>query len=106
MRRAGGRRGQRPDPPPVPTVVRVPADQIASFSPGDAIHRPLPGSNAWPDAAVLLTYAEIRRLIALHLDNLSRTMGHTHPWTDARRTAEAMRAGETPLLLSEVLGES
>lgn len=81
---------------------------IASLGPGRHTHapepeRPLPAANAWPDDAVTITYGELRALVALHLDTLSRTLGKVAPWDDARRTARAMRDGETPLLLSEVL---
>lgn len=66
-------------------------------------HRPHPAANAWPDDAVLLTYGELRALIALHLDNLAQVMGRTAPWDDARRQARAVADGEAPLLLSEIL---
>jgi hypothetical protein len=69
----------------------------------DDLRRPHPGANAWPDDAVTVSYAELRQLVALHLDLLASNMGKVAPWEDARRSAGAMRDGETPLLLSEVL---
>lgn len=58
---------------------------------------------AWPEDALTLTYGEMRQLIALHLDQLGHTLGRVAPWEDAHRAARAMRDGETPLRVSEVL---
>jgi hypothetical protein len=66
-------------------------------------HRPHPAANAWPDDAVTLTYAELRRLVALHLDLARNQMPNTQPWGWVKERARAMRDGETPLLLSEVM---
>lgn len=66
-------------------------------------HRPLPSSGAWPDDAVLLTYSELRRLVALHLDLAQQGMPNTKPWWWIKDRARAMRDGETPLLVSEVM---
>lgn len=66
-------------------------------------YRPLPGANAWPDDAVLLTYAELRRLVALHLDLVAQTMPHDRPWAWVAVRAGAVRDGEAPLLIGEVL---
>jgi hypothetical protein len=51
-----------------------------------------PRLDAWPDDAVLLTYRELRRLIAVHLEQ-----------HDAGEAARAMLDGEAPLRVSEVL---
>jgi hypothetical protein len=105
-----------PVPPPVPVTHPVdaahpPADfddgppdlerswRLTSANPD----RPMPGANAWPDDAVLLTYAELRSLIALHLDLARNQMPNTQPWGWVKERARAMRDGETPLLLSEVM---
>jgi hypothetical protein len=65
--------------------------------------RPHPAANAWPDDAVTVTYAELRRLVALHLELCSATMPRDKPWDWMRMRAGAVRDGETPLLLSEVM---
>lgn len=65
--------------------------------------RPVPAANAWPDDAVLLTYAELRALVSLHLDLCRETMPGVAPWDWIKDRARAMRDGETPLLLSEVM---
>jgi hypothetical protein len=65
--------------------------------------RPVPATNAWPDDAVLLTYAELRGLVSLHLDLVRECMPRTEPWGWVEARARAMRDGETPLLLSEVM---
>lgn len=69
---------------------------------GDA-HRPVPAANAWPDDAVLLTYAELRRLVALHLDLARQGMPREKPWEWIASRGRAVRDGEVPLLLAEVL---
>jgi hypothetical protein len=51
-----------------------------------------PHPDAWPDDAVLLRYAELRRLVALHLERYTNT-----------RVARAMLEGDVPLRLAEVL---
>lgn len=63
-----------------------------------------PDEGVWPDGGITLTWHELRLLIALHLDQLGYTLGRVAPWDDARRTAQAMRDGETPLRVSEVVG--
>jgi hypothetical protein len=67
------------------------------------LHRPTPGANAWPDDAVLLTYGELRQLIALHLTLCASTMAHDRPWVWIKERARAVSEGEAPLLISEVL---
>jgi hypothetical protein len=57
-----------------------------------------PHLDHYPTDAVTLTYPEVRRLIALHLDQ-----GDSDPRLPLV-LAEAMRAGETPLRLAEVIG--
>lgn len=52
-----------------------------------------PRLDYFPADALLLTYPEVRRLLALHLEQCG-----------ADDAARAMRDGETPLRLSEVLG--
>jgi hypothetical protein len=51
-----------------------------------------PHLDSWPDDAVLLRYRELRHLVALHLDR------YCDP-----RSAAAMREGDVPLRLAEVL---
>lgn len=68
-----------------------------------AEHRPIPAANAWPDDAVLVTYAELRRLVALHLEVCRQSMPREKPWEWLTLRAGAVRDGEAPLLLSEVL---
>jgi hypothetical protein len=51
-----------------------------------------PRLDMWPDDAVTLTYPELRRLVALHLDR------YCEPGS-----GRAMREGDVPLRLSEVL---
>jgi hypothetical protein len=66
-------------------------------------HRPHPDADDWPDDAVLVTYRELRALIALHLTTCSQTMPGVEPWRFMQMRAKAMQDGEVPLLLSEVL---
>jgi hypothetical protein len=75
----------RPGLAPDPTL-----DEALDGSVDDDPRRPHPDS--WPDDAVLLRYRELRDLVALHLDR----------YADAR-TARAMRDGDVPLRLAEVL---
>lgn len=56
-----------------------------------------------PFDSVTLTFGELRQLLALHLDQARLTMGSLAPWADVERQARAMRDGETPLRLAEVL---
>jgi hypothetical protein len=65
--------------------------------------RPLPAANAWPDDAVLVTYTELRRLVAHHLDLAAQLMPQDRPWSWMRTRIKAIRDGEAPLLLSEVM---
>ncbi len=69
----------------------------------DADGRYRPSGDSWPEDGITLTYGELRRLIALHLDQAWQGMPHHQPWGWVRARATAMRDGETPLLLSEVL---
>jgi hypothetical protein len=98
---------ERPLPGLAETVIRpgiLPAETMAQLRPyDDSAHRPAPGANAWPDDAVLLTYGELRALVALHLDLARECMPNTQPWGWVKDRARAMRDGETPLLLAEVL---
>jgi hypothetical protein len=75
----------RPGLAPDPTL-----DEALAGPVDDDPRRPHPDS--WPDDAVLLRYRELRDLVALHLDR----------YADAR-TARAMRDGDVPLRLAEVL---
>jgi len=108
-RRAGWGQPGRPIQPDMDP--EIPRPGLSEWQPTDATeaaahrdaHRPVPGANAWPDDAVLLTYGEIRALIALHLNNTWQTMPNDHPWLWIRRRATSMLEGEAPLLLSEVL---
>jgi hypothetical protein len=52
-----------------------------------------PSLDAWPDDAVLLTYAELRRLVSLHLERYNADEG----------AARAVLEGDVPLRVSEVL---
>lgn len=89
---------------PEPTVGPSTPSGVSSAAPIlENPHRPVPGANAWPDDAVLLTYAELRALVALHLDLAREQMPNTQPWGWVKERARAMRDGETPLLLSEVM---
>lgn len=92
------RQGLREDP----TVDTIPEPENLR-GPGGEPPRPLPAANAWPDDAVLVTYAELRKLIALHLDLVWQAMPKDHPWLWVRRRATAMRDGESPLLIAEVM---
>jgi hypothetical protein len=70
--------GLAPDP-----SLGEPADPAVGPSTPSGVssaHRPAPAANAWPDDAVLLTYGELRRLIALHLTLCASTMPHDRPW--------------------------
>lgn len=109
LRMDGYRRTHEPERPLPgtaydPTVDTADAPQLPAV-PANYLdpHRPIPAANAWPDDAVLITYGELRALVALHLDNLSAVMSKSHPWEDAWRQARAIRDGEAPLLLSDVL---
>lgn len=93
----------RPIQPDLDPETPEPTTDVAGPSGASSAHRPVPGANAWPDDAVLLTYGEIRALIALHLDNTWQTMPKEHPWLWISRRARSMRDGEAPLLLSEIL---
>lgn len=94
----------RPGPLPVIRADIIPPEELAAVRPWEAdAHRPHPAANAWPDDAVLLTYAELRRLVAFHLDQAWQGMPNRDPWLWVRRRAAAMRDGETPLLLAEVM---
>lgn len=67
------------------------------------VHRPVPAANVWPDDAVLVTYSELRRLVALHLDLARQGMPADRPWRWIAARADAVRDGEAPLLIAEVL---
>jgi hypothetical protein len=70
---------------------RVPHEPIDLRPVEEDPRRPHP--DAWPDDAVLLTYGELRRLVALHLDRYHADDG----------AARAMLDGDVPLRVSEVL---
>lgn len=97
--RPGGRRLPKlaaagsPAEPPTPAALPEPEEAP----------RPHPAANAWPDDAVTVTYAELRRLIALHLELAARSMPGAEPWAWMKLRAGAVRDGEVPLLLSEVM---
>lgn len=63
-----------------------------------------PAAGRSPYDSVTLLYGELRQLIALHLDQARLTMGRRAPWTDVERLAGAVRDGEAPLRLGEILG--
>lgn len=67
-----------------------------------AAYRPDAGG-AWPEDRVTVSYAELRRLIALHLSTCAQTMPRERPWHFMALRARAMLDGEVPLLLSEVM---
>jgi hypothetical protein len=67
-----------------------PGDAAAAGTVEGDPRRPHP--DAWPDDAGLLRYRELRDLVALHLDRYADT-----------RTARALRDGDVPLRLAEVL---
>jgi hypothetical protein len=67
------------------------ARTIAEQPPLDSDPR-RPHLDSWPDDAVLLRYRELRHLVSLHLDR------YCDP-----RSAAAMREGDVPLRLAEVL---
>lgn len=90
--------GARPGPWQVEPDVSVRAPL-----PPDPPERPHPAANAWPDDAVTVTYPELRRLVALHLDYVAHGMPHAEPWAWVRERAGTIRDGEAPLLLSEVM---
>lgn len=71
---------------------------------GQPPYRPHPAANAWPDDAVTVTYAELRRLVALHLDLCAQIAPKDRPWEWLRFRAAAIRDGEAPLLLVDVMG--
>jgi hypothetical protein len=94
--------------PGLPGTPEVPEPTVGPSSPSGVSSaaeppRPHPAANAWPDDAVTVTYAELRRLVALHLELCSATMPRDAPWDWMRMRAGAVRDGETPLLLSEVM---
>jgi hypothetical protein len=93
------------DRPPLIRPHIIPPDELAPLRDpfGGDVHRPMPAANAWPDEAVLLTYAELRGLVSLHLDLCRECMPNVGPWDWIKERARAMRDGETPLLLSEVM---
>lgn len=80
-----------------------PERPLPGLAPDPADARPVPGGNAWPDDAVLLTYGELRRLIALHLTYVGATLPRDRPWVWVAERARAVEDGEAPLLISEVL---
>jgi hypothetical protein len=67
-------------PPTRPSGNPDPAVGPSTPSGVSSAHRPAPAANAWPDDAVLLTYGELRRLVALHLTLCASTMPHDRPW--------------------------
>lgn len=106
-------RHPEPEPPP-PAPEPAPAGYRGSIAAEDMppptrfpssflAHRPVPSANAWPDDAVLVTYGELRRLVALHLDLARQGMPRDRPWDWVAMRAEAVGSGEVPLLLSEIL---
>lgn len=76
---------------PRPVDDRVPHEPIDLRPVEEDPRRPHP--DAWPDDAVLLTYRELRRLVALHLDRYHADDG----------AARAVLDGDVPLRVSEVL---
>lgn len=92
-----------PEPPQRSRVARALRDDPPNAQLLSSPHRPHPEADSWPDDAVLITYSELRRLIALHLETCGRTMPSAEPWRFVQMRAAGMRDGEVPLLLSEVL---
>ena len=99
----------RPDaqPAPMPEPADAWPSSLLPLTEPDGLdrdsHRPHPAANAWPDDAVLLTYAELRRLVALHLELCAATCTGEKPWAYMRARAAAVRDGEAPLLVAEVM---
>jgi hypothetical protein len=91
--------------PGLPLVAPAPEPTVGPSTPSgvSSAHRPQPAANAWPDDSILLTYGELRRLVALHLTLCASTMPHDRPWDWMRMRAAAVADGEAPLLLSEIL---
>jgi hypothetical protein len=56
-----------------------------------------PHLDSYPEDAILLTYREVRQLLGLHIEAVGDSV------LSARDQARAMRDGETPLRLAEVL---
>jgi hypothetical protein len=69
-----------------------------------AAYRPDSGG-VWPDDRLTLSWAELRRLVALHLETCARSMPREKPWQFMAERTRAMRDGEVPLLVSEVLDQ-
>lgn len=91
---AAVRRALRDDPPDA-TLLAPLSDPLAPYRP-DA-------GGVWPDSHLTLSYGELRALIALHLDLCWQGMPGAEPWAYVRARSAAMRDGETPLLVGEVL---
>jgi hypothetical protein len=66
-------------------------------------YRPHPPVNAWPDDALTVTYAELRALVAHHLELAAQMAPRDRPWAWLDARALAVRDGEAPLLISDVL---
>lgn len=64
----------------------------ADYSPTRSVARVLP--------ADVLDDASLRALVARHLERTAETLGRVDPGMDALRDAEALRRGDTPLLLT------
>jgi hypothetical protein len=82
-----------------------------SYSPLPEDDGPITASVDWderpersPLDGVTLTYGELRRLIALHVDCVGKMLTRHSPWEDAARYAEQMSSGELALRLRDVLG--
>lgn len=89
----------------LPTLRQMPTEEEEAASATSALlaaYRPDAGG-AWPEDRVTVSYAELRRLIALHLSTCAQTMPRERPWHFMALRARAMLDGEVPLLLSEVM---
>lgn len=89
--------------PTEPLAARATTDQTGRPLPDEPALPPLeeeprrPRLDHFPHDALLLTYREVRQLLALHIEAVADSI------MSASGQARAMREGETPLRLSEVL---
>lgn len=81
--------------PPEDRPTSPPSDPLAAYRPADG--------GVWPEEHITLSWAELRRLVALHLEVCRQAMPRERPWDFMAMRATAMRDGEVPLLLSEVM---
>lgn len=84
-------------PPGADRPTSPPSDPLAAYRPDSG--------GAWPEDQLTLSWGELRRLVALHLEVCTRSMPRDRPWEFMALRATAMRDGEAPLLVSEVLDQ-